>query len=506
LYGNIHDDNKRDVQFGKCENIKVYSFYHSDRMNTIQRVVKNVLSLLTTQIILAILSLVLSIFIARFLGDVAFGKYSFANAFPIIFLIFLDFGFETLLIRDVARDKSLAGKYLTNILVFKVLLIPFVFSFIVISINIMGYPESTKNLVYLISLYIIFLSLSAAFKVTFRAYEKMEYDAGISTFFTIIRTGLGILFLFLGYGLIEIGWIFVLSTFIEFIISYLICRKKFVKPKLEFDFSFLRKSFKNALPLGIFTVFSFIFVRIDTVMLSYMKGDAVVGWYNAAYSLVLGFTPIPQLFMMSLLPLLSYSYISSRKSLQITYEKSFKYLFFLGLPISVGIFMLSKNFIILFYGDEFINSIDALKILTWDVILKFLYICAGYILISTDNQKKMATLVVFSALLNIVLNLFLIPSFSYIGSGVATLITELFLLISYLFLNMRNSFSLHIKKFLFQPLIACGVMALFLYQFPEIQLVEKIIFAIIIYFIILFLTRGFSKDDILLFKRLIKKG
>jgi O-antigen/teichoic acid export membrane protein len=474
-------------------------------MSVIHKLVKNISSLFIAQIILSILSLVLSIFIARFLGDVAFGKYSFAIAFPTIFLLFLDFGFETLLIRDVAREKSLASEYLTNILVFKFLLIPIVFSFIVISINIMGYPESTKNLVYLISLYTIFMSLSAAFKVTFRAYEKMEYDAGISTFFTILRTGLAILFLYVGYGLIEIGWIFVLSTFIECIISYLFCTKKFAKPKLEFDFLFLRKSFKYALPLGIFTVFSFIFVRIDTVMLSYMKGDAVVGWYNAAYSLILGFTPIPQLFMMALLPLLSYSYISSRKSLQITYEKSFKYLFFLGLPISVGIFMLSKEFIILFYGNEFINSIDALKILTWDVILKFLYVCAGYILISTDNQKKMAILVVFSAFLNIVLNLVLIPSFSYIGSGVATLITELFLLISYLFLNTRNSFPLHITKFLFQPIIASGIMAFFLYLFPELQLLLKIILAIIIYFIILFLIKGFTKDDILSFKQIINR-
>lgn len=475
-------------------------------MDTIQRILKNVLSLFTNQIIIAILVFVFSIFVARFLGDVAFGKYSFAYTFPVIFLIFLDFGFETTLIRDVARDNSLASKYLANILLYKLLLIPFIFTLIILSINVMNYPDITKNLVYLMSVYIIFTSLSASFKVTFRSFEKMEYEAVISSFYSIFRTLLGILFLYLGYGLIEIGWIFVISTFLDLITSYLICRTKFVKPKLELDFPFLKKSFKYALPLGIFTVFSYIFVKIDTLMLSYMKGDAVVGWYNGAYNLVLGFSPIPQLLMMSIFPLLSYSYVSSKKSLQIAYKKSFKYLFILGLPISVGIFILSKDFITLFYGEQFLNSIEALKILTWDVILKFLYICAGYFLISTNNQKKMAILVIFSAILNIFLNLFLIPSFSYIGSGIATLITELFLLISYLIINSNNSLNLNIKKFLFQPIIACGFMALFLYQFPNIQLIEKIISSIFIYFIILFLTKGFSHDDLQLFKRLFKKN
>jgi O-antigen/teichoic acid export membrane protein len=56
-------------------------------------------------------------------------------------------------------------------------------------------------------------------------------------------------------------------------------------------------------------IFALIYVKIDTVMLSIMKGDAVVGWYNAAYYMVQGFKPLQQLFMSALFPLMSFSFV-----------------------------------------------------------------------------------------------------------------------------------------------------------------------------------------------------
>jgi len=124
---------------------------------------------------LPFLSLVLSIFIARSLGDVIFGKYSFALAFTALFAVFSDLGYNTLLIREVARDKSQA-KYLNNVLCMRALISLIIFALIVITINVMGYPADTKNVVYLFGIYTLIVSFSAVFKVTFRAFEKMELE------------------------------------------------------------------------------------------------------------------------------------------------------------------------------------------------------------------------------------------------------------------------------------------------------------------------------------------
>jgi O-antigen/teichoic acid export membrane protein len=240
-------------------------------------------------------------------------------------------------------------------------------------------------------------------------------------------------------------------------------------------------------------------------MLSFMKGDAVVGWYAAASNLTYGLKPIPHLFMSALFPLMSYYFISSKDLLKKSYEKSFKYLFYLGLPISVGTLLLSEKIILFLYGPEFSNSIIALQILSWDILLIFLYACAAFLLISIDKQNIMALVAGSTALINVILNLLLIPQYSYIGAAIATITAEGFLLISYLYLNVKYIHGIPFHKIIFKPMIACGVMGLFLLQITEINLFVQIFLSIIIYCFILFLLKGFTSEDISMFKRIINR-
>ena len=474
-------------------------------MNTVQRIAKNTAALFAAQFVVAILGLILSIFIARSLGDVIFGKYSFALAFTALFAVFSDLGYSTLLIREVARDKSQASKYLNNVLCMRALLSLIIFALIVITINVMGYLADTKNVVYLFGIYTLVVSFSAVFKVTFRAFEKMEYEAGITIIANIIRVSLGLLVLLLGYGLIELALVFLFSGVFDLLFSFLVCMRKFVKPKIELDFEFWKSTIKIALPLSMLSIFGLIYMRIDTIMLSVMKGDAVVGWYNAAYNLVLGFKSIPHLFMNALFPLMSGYFVSSKDSLRDIYEKSFKYLFILGLPLAVGITLLADRIILLLYGQQFSNSIIALQILAWDVLLIFLYMCSAFVLASIDKQNQMIVFAGCTAFINVTLNLFLIPSFSYIGAAIATIAAEGFLLISYLYLNSKYSYTIPLRKIIIKPVGACAIMYGFIYYFNNISLLLLVPSAMIIYFTCLYFLKGVSHEDVKLFKQLLGK-
>ncbi len=473
-------------------------------MNTVQRIAKNTAALFIAQSVISIFGLILSIFIARELGDVAFGKYTFALAFVAIFAIFSELGYDTLLVRDVARDKTQAKKYLSNILCIRLLLSIIVFISIVITINLMGYPAETKNIVYLFGIYTLLGSISGLFKVTFRAFEKMEYEAGITILADLIRVSLGLLVLFLGYGIMELALIFIISGIFEFLFGFLICEKKFVKPKIEFDFEFLKKSLKTAIPLSAMTIFVLIYIRIDAVMLSVMKGDAVVGWYTAAYGLVLAFKPFSQWFRQALLPLTSKFYRSSENSLKFAYEKSFKYLLIVGLPLSVGISLLADKFILLFYGPAFENSIIALQILSWDVFLGFTYGAIATTLVAINKQNQIAIATGLGALINVALNLILIPLFSYAGAAIATIITGVVLFAMYFHFASKYLYRLPLHRIIISPMLASIVMAIFIYFCNEINLVALIIASSVIYFVMLYMTRGLSSEDIELFKQLIK--
>jgi len=474
-------------------------------MSTIKRIAKNTTVLFVATIVASILGILLSVYIARKVGDINFGKYSFALAFTAFFAIFLDLGYSTLFIRNVARNKSLANNYLNNLFGIRALLSILVFIFVIIIINIMGYPADTKNFVYLFFIYTILLFLSDLFKIVFRVFERMEYEAFIQIITTMIRVALGLLILFLGYGLLELALVFVFSEIVDLLFSFLICEKRFIKSKTEFDFGFLKKTLRIALPLAMLSFFSLIFVRIDTIMLSIMKGDATVGWYNAAYNLTLGFKPIPFVFMTALFPLMAYYHMSSKKSLKMVYEKSFKYMLILGLPLAFGTAILSDKIIILFYGQQFSNSIIALQILAWDVLLIFLYSPLGAILVSIDRQNEMAVILLITAFINIVLNLFLIPHFSYVGSAVATIITEVILLGMYAYFLSKYLHKIAFHKIIIKPIISVSIMCIFVYFCRSINLFLLVILAAVVYFLILYLIKGFSKEDIDLFKNIFKK-
>jgi len=472
-------------------------------MKMLRRVAKNVAALFTAHFVVAFLLLALSVVIARTLGDVAFGKYSFVVALTAIFAIFSDLGYNTLMVRDVARDPAQAGRYLKNIVGIRLVLSLIIFAVIVIIINVTGYHADMKNLIYVFAIYTLILSISDVFKMVFRASERMQYESAITIISNIVRVVLGVLVLLWGYGLMGIALVFLFYSLLDLLLSFLVCKTRFVRPGVALDPGFWKGTVTVALPMGLVTILSLVYARTDTIMLAIMDGVAVVGWYNAAYNLVLGFTPIPHLFMNAILPLMSRLYVSSKDSLVRGYEKAFTYLLISGLPIAMGMSLLADEIILFLYGEQFANSAIALEILAWDVLLIFICLPLGFMLVAINRQNRMAVIVGGCALLNIVLNLILIPGFSYIGAAIATLITETVLFLAYFYVISKYLYKLPLHRIVMRPLIATAVTALFIQLCSGLNLIVIIVSATVLYLVVLYRIGGFDKDDRRLLSALI---
>jgi O-antigen/teichoic acid export membrane protein len=473
-------------------------------MSTVRRVAKNAAVLYIAQLVSTLLGVFLSIAIARRLGDVTFGEYSFAVAFTMLFAILLDMGFSTLIIRNVARDKSMTSKYLGNIVIIKAVLAIVVFGLIALSINVMGYPHDTTTVVLIFGVFVILEAFAEICRGIFVAFERMEYVAVVSIMCRLITVSLGLAALFSGYGLIEIALAFVIGGVFDVLLSFFICVRRFAKPKIEVDLDFWKRAIKAALPIAFLAIASIIFVRIDTVMLSAMKGNAVVGWYNAAYNLVLSFEFIPRIFLTAVFPTMSISFVSSLSSLKASYERSLRYLFILSLPIAVGTTLLADRIIPLVYGDEFSDSIIALRILAWDILLFFLRFALGSLLIAMEKQNHMALACGACAITNVVLNLILIPHFSYIGAGIATIVTETILLGLYFYFVSKHLYRVSVHKIIVKPLVASAIMALFVYSCNGISLALLIALSAVVYFALLYFLKEFRSEDFATLREVIK--
>lgn len=472
-------------------------------MNTVQRIAKNTGVLLSSQITSYTLGFFYIMYTVRYLGAEGFGILSFALAFASIIGVLADLGLSTLTVREVAREKSLAGKYLGNIAAMKVIFVVITYGLIALVINMLGYPELTIKVVYLIALSVSFNSFTNMFYSIFQAYEKLEYRSLGNILNSVLLLLGSLIAITQGLSITWFAYINVIASFLTLGYAFFVCGWKFITPKLEIDLIFWKPTIKEALPFFLSAAVDIIAFRIDIVMLSMMKGDTVAGWYSASYKLMEVFLFIPAAFAGSIYPVLSSSFVSSQNFLKLAYQKSFYYLFIIGIPIAVGTTILADKIILFIYRGEFVHSIASLQILIWTIPIIFLTFMSGTILASINRQNIVLKINFLCMIFNVAINLLLIPRFSLIGASITTVITSsLALILFYKFLS-KNLYKILDYKYIIKPVIASIIMGSFIFFFAEINIFFIVFTSILIYLGSLLLLKTFSKEDFALFMKVV---
>jgi len=277
---------------------------------------------------------------------------------------------------------------------------------------------------------------------------------------------------------------------------------------IEIDWPFWRATFTEAFPFGIAMTFMVIFYWIDSVILSLMKGNTVVGYYNASYRIVLALQFIPNSFITAIYPVMSKYYETSRNSLEASFVNSFTYLLILGVPIGFGTTILAKPIISLIYGIDYTLSVPALQILIWSMVFIFMSQPFGNLFNCVNRQAVVSKTTGICVGLNIILNIILIPKYSLIGASIATLITEVASLILLVFWSTEIFLTIPDAKTLAvtgaKILISSAVMSLYTLYFINMSLFALIPSATVLYFIVLFFLNGISGKDISFIMNLIK--
>ena len=384
-----------------------------------------------------ILTLLLMIYLARRLGSLGFGKLSFAISFTSLFLILSDLGVTTLTVREVARNKERGPEYVGNTATLKLFLSIFTFLVISISVSLINVPFDTGLLIYLIGACIIFETMGGFFGAVFQAYEEMKYIMICEIIEKVFLLSLAFVLLRLGYGLISVGILYLLSGILYCFLNIGFVHRKFLKPRYRIDLRFWSKSLKQALPLAIVVLISMIYYHTDIVMLGKMKGEEVAGWYGVSYHLFFALSMISGAFLSAVFPVMSRLFKESEELLKKAFHKSFKVLVGVGIPASVGTFLLSEKIILFLFGPQYEHSIAALRILSFIIVLSYLNSLGGYFLTSTNRQALMAKIIAATTGINVFLNFILIPRYSYIGAAYATVVSEI-LFLAFFFVSARR--------------------------------------------------------------------
>jgi O-antigen/teichoic acid export membrane protein len=480
-------------------------------MSMSKLIVKNTLAISIANFVGIFLSFVFIAAFARYLGVRNYGIFAFAFAFVALFRVAMDLGLNALIIREISKYKEKSSFYFGNSLIIEILSSAATIVIIFVLAILMGYDEETIYVVLIASFIFSIEIITWVIYSIFNAYEVRNLEALTQIIGKIIYVFVGFIGIYLHFSLIQIMLLFLVQPLIMFIVGYFLMTTKVFKPCIVIEIQKWPMLIKMSLPFAIGWLFFDLYFNIDMTMISIFIGTDDVAYYSVAYRIISAFFIIPVALSGSLMPIFSRLYIQSHEVLARSYQKIIKYLIIIGIPTTIGMTIISDITIIAIFGSQYINSIPALQILVWILAFHFITYFDGLVLGAINQQNLTIISLCIIIFINIALNLLFIPYFSYIGAAVVTVISEIALFILYSYQLKKNGITVEYHRFIFPPIIAAICMGFAVYEIKTAlhafssfwQLIIVIPIAIILYFILLFLLKGFDEEDKNLIKSLI---
>jgi len=373
-----------------------------------------------------IISLAVNLAITTYLGPILFGDLSFGLSLVAILAAVGGLGLDTFIIREVIQEPSKRDEILGTSLWLRIitngLLIPVAIGIYLISHSLSSNPG--ESLVLLIAL-LAFASFFKSFNVIdsyFQSQVQSKYVVQVQNVSLVVTSLFKVLIIAFSLPLIYIVSAYILDAAIlatGLIIAY---QKRGLS---IFNWSFNKNRAKSLLkkssPLILSAVMVTIYMKIDVVMLKSV-GSKAVGIYSSAQNLSEAWYFIPTAIITSVFPAL----LNARKTDLVRYQKRlgnlYDLLVYINIPIAIFISFFAADIIHIAYSGRYDGAGIMLSIHIWSGIFVFLGMASSQYLIAEGYTKISFYRTGTGAVVNILLNLWLIPKYAGVGASLATLI------------------------------------------------------------------------------------
>ncbi len=422
-----------------------YFYQESAVDSTARRVAKNSLAPMVLTLFNRGIALAFAAFMLRVLGPADAGKYYYAVVIFGWFEIITNYGLNALLMRDVARDRAHANRYLVNTTILRlalgVVVIPGLAALLALRQTLPSFvlpfglgafhPDRlTADTLWAIALLVLAqapATVSTGLSALFYAYEKAEYPAAVATLTTLVTVSLGTIVLVLGWGFVGLAATSIVVNVITLAVLAGLAWRLFFRPRLEFDLAFQRHALRESFPLMLNSLLATLFFKVDVTLLEPIRGTTEVGWYSTGYKFVDAINVVPSLFTFALFPVMSRQAREDRAALRRSYTLAIKLLVAVALPLAVVTAFCAQLLVGLLGGAEYLPYGGvALAILIWSIPFGWVNSVTNYLLISLDQQRGLSRAFGVSLVFNIVLNLLLLPRYGFAAAAAITIASELF--------------------------------------------------------------------------------
>ena len=387
------------------------------------RYFKNTSWMMAEQFLRIIAGLIVGIWVARFLGPEQFGLFSYALAFTSIFGGIAKLGLDGIMARELVNYPEKRDIYLGTAFWLKVIGAFIAIGLMVIIVPFTGNDSQINLYIFIIAAGLIFQSFEVV-----QFYFQSQVMAKIVSICKVIQLAFSsIIKIYLVFTEAELIYFVLVTVFDAFTLSV----SYFIAYKLKkhstfykfFDFRIAKELLKDSWPLIISIIFVMIYMRIDQIMIKEMLGEYEVGIYSAALRFSEAFYFIPVLITNSLFPAI----LNAKKQSEDIYKQRllrlYTFLMWLAIIIALLISYLSESIVLLLLGANFQEAGQVLMIHVWATLFIFIGVASAKYLIAEEMTILSLKRTIIGAVINVVLNYYLIQLYGVSGAAMATVLS-----------------------------------------------------------------------------------
>lgn len=395
------------------------------RRDLAQVILRNTLAASAGGALMKLQNFLFMVYVVRLLGEVGLGRYATVVAFVGLFSVFFELGLAQYVERDIARDAGSAATLFWNLLLLRLgLAVVGIFGITGLAI-VFGFDRGLVFGVFLFTLTFLFAAVLVPLTTLLTANERFDLSVALQLLNQILTVVAGLVLLWFGlgyYALLLTGFVTMPAQILLTI--WTVRRHHLGPPPWNIHPGDWRRFIVASLPFGLTSLALTFNFNVDTVIIGLFHSDGQVGFYNAAYRLIFNGIGVVGGFLTVMTPSLAREFVHDSERVRRWVTISLHWMLLFSLPAATGLAMLAPRVIGLLYGPGFAASAPVLAILAWDIPLLLLNAFFGNVTAAVGLERPAARIYLGSAVVNLVLNLALIPTFGILAAAWVTIATD----------------------------------------------------------------------------------
>jgi O-antigen/teichoic acid export membrane protein len=392
-----------------------------------KKITKNIQWLFFDRVFRLGLSLLINIWLVRYLGPSQFGQLNYALAYVGLFGALVSFGLSEIVVRDLVRDADSRHATLASAFFLQFLGAIIGIFFLIMFLHWFdgGVSAQTGTMILLFGFALLFKPADVVrywFEANVNSRVVVWVENGVFLFFAAVKA----LLIFYKAELLLIAWTLFFETcftsiFLLLAYSWSGGSLRKWRPRVKKSFELLRDSW----PLALSTVAILIYMKVDQVMIGNTLGDEAVGIFSSAVKLCEVWYFMPMIIASSVFPAI----LSLRNSDEALYLKRMQSLYdlmaYLSLAVAIITTIFADQIIYLLYGSAFKDASIVLATMIWSGVFVSLGVARSKWLVAEGLQHIGYFYTVAALMVNVVGNYFFIDIFGVVGAAYASILAQM---------------------------------------------------------------------------------